>query len=155
MMNQTINMINRVVEVVLVAVFGLMVLSVTWQVISRFLLGDASSFTEELARFCLIWLTVLGAAYVVGKKGHIAMDYLYQKAGEAGKHRMMYLSYGSIILFSLVVLVIGGGNLVFITLKLGQVSSALGLPLGVVYSIVPVSGLMMIAYSIHNWREES
>ena len=154
-MQKTINLINRIVEIALVAVFATMVLSVVWQVVSRFLLGDASSFTEELARFCLIWLTVLGAAYVVGQKGHIAMDYLYQKAGPAGKHRMMYLSYSSIILFALVVLVLGGGNLVYITLRLGQVSSALGLPLGVVYSIVPLSGLIMIVYSIHNWREES
>lgn len=139
----------------LVVVFSIMVLSVVWQVVSRFALGDASSFTEELARFCLIWTTVLGAAYIVGLKGHIAMDFVYQQASESGKKRMMMFVYAMIGVFALVVLLIGGGNLMYISFKLGQVSSALGIPLGVVYSIVPISGALMLVYTFHNWTEKS
>jgi TRAP-type C4-dicarboxylate transport system permease small subunit len=51
-----------------------------------------------------------------------------------------------VILFALAVLLIGGSRLVYITSKLGQVSTALDLPLAVVYSIVPISGLFIIIY---------
>ncbi|MDP5172217.1 MAG: TRAP transporter small permease [Bacteroidia bacterium] len=146
--------INQAVEWLLITVFGIMVLTVTWQVVSRFVLGDASSFSEELARFCLIWLTVLGAAYIVGQKGHIAVDYLYQKSSPQRQLVLMKLVYVCIALFALVVMIIGGGQLVYITLHLGQTSSALQLPLGYVYSIVPISGLLMLFYTAHNWSKE-
>lgn len=154
-MTKTISFLNKAVETTLIVVFAVMVCSVVWQVLSRFVLGDASSFTEELSRFCLIWLTVLGAAYIVGLKGHIAMDLVYQKSSETNRHRMMMFVYSMVALFALVVLLIGGGNLVYISLRLGQVSSALGVPLGVVYSIVPISGALMLVYTAHNWKEES
>lgn len=154
-MTKTISILNKVVETTLIVVFAVMVCSVVWQVVSRFVLGDASSFTEELARFCLIWLTILGAAYMVGLKSHIAMDLMYQKASEATRRKMMVFVYVIVALFALIVLLIGGGNLVYISLRLGQVSSALGVPLGVVYGIVPISGALMLVYTAHNWKEES
>lgn len=152
-MTKTISILNKVVETTLIVVFAVMVCSVVWQVLSRFVLGDASSFTEELARFCLIWLTILGAAYMVGLKGHIAMDLMYQKVSEENRRKMMTFVYIIVALFALIVLLIGGGNLVYISLRLGQVSSALGIPLGVVYGIVPVSGALMLVYIAHNWKE--
>lgn len=153
-MNQPIRTaLDRIVEWILIIIFGAMCLNVIWQVASRFLLGDPSSFTEELARFCLIWLTVLGAAYMVGRRGHIAMDYFFQKADAAGRKRLMRLVYLAIIAFAAVVLVYGGGNLVYLTLKLGQNSAALQIPLGYIYAIVPISGLLMIGYTLLNWTQ--
>ena len=52
--------------------------------------------------------------------------------------------------FALVIMVIGGGNLVYTTLKLGQLSPALLVPLGYVYAIVPISGLMIIFFSVYH-----
>ncbi len=53
-------------------------------------------------------------------------------------------------IFALVVMIIGGGNLVYITLKLGQISPALLVPLGFVYAIVPISGAIIIFFSIYH-----
>ena len=52
--------------------------------------------------------------------------------------------------FALVVMVIGGGNLVYTTLYLGQVSPAMRVSLGYVYMIVPISGLLIMFYSVYN-----
>ena len=60
----------------LVIIMSLMVINVLWQVFSRFILGDPSSYTEELARYLMIWVGVLGAAYVSGKNKHVAIDYI-------------------------------------------------------------------------------
>ncbi len=150
MIQRICKVIDSLVSVLLVIIFSIMVINVLWQIASRFLLGDPSSFTEELARFSLIWLTVLGAAFVVGSHGHISMDYFYQKASPTGRRRMMLVVYGAVIAFALVVMVIGGSQLVYTTLYLGQKSAALQVPLGYVYTIVPISGLLMTLYTIRN-----
>ena len=79
-MQTTYKILNKAIETMLVLIFSLLVLDVVWQVASRYIIGHSSSFTEEYARFSLIWLTVLGAAYINGQKeGHLSMDFLVMK----------------------------------------------------------------------------
>ncbi|WP_316931840.1 TRAP transporter small permease [Parabacteroides distasonis] len=49
-----------------------------WQVLSRYILVSPSSVTDELAGYLLIWVGLLGAAYVSGKNEHLAIDLLLQ-----------------------------------------------------------------------------
>jgi len=142
--------INRIIEVVLVAIFALLVLDVLWQVFGRYVLNQSFSFTEEFARFALIWLAILGAAYLNGKRDHLSMDYLLQKLSLEKLAKRMQIIEVLMFIFALVVMVIGGGNLVYTTLYLGQVSPAMHVSLGYVYSIVPISGLLIMFYSIYN-----
>lgn len=144
-------LLNKIIEGLLVAIFGLLVLDVVWQVVSRYMVGQSSSFTEEFARFSLIWLTVLGAAYINGQKdGHLAMDFLLAKLPLTKRKRRQKVIQIAMAFFALVVMVIGGGNLVFTTLHLGQTSSALHIPLGYVYAIVPLCGLIIMFFSWYN-----
>lgn len=143
--------LNKIIEGMLVLIFSLLVLDVVWQVASRYIIGQSSSFTEEFARFALIWLTVLGAAYINGQKeSHLSMDFLLDKLQPRRKNKRHRVIQVLMAVFALVVMVIGGGNLVYITLKLGQLSPALLVPLGFVYAIVPICGLIIIFFSIYH-----
>ncbi len=150
-MEKTYKLLNKIIETFLVLIFSLLVLDVVWQVVSRYVVGQSSSFTEEFARFALIWLTVLGAAYINGQKeGHLSMDFLLSKLPmEKQKKRQKKIQL-IMAIFALVIMVIGGGNLVYTTLKLGQISPALLVPLGFVYAIVPISGAIIIFFSIYH-----
>ena len=53
-----------------------MTLTVIWQVFTRFVLRDPSSWTEELAIFLLIWIGLLGSAYALRRKAHLGVDVL-------------------------------------------------------------------------------
>ena len=57
--------IDSVLEKILVIIMSSMVINVLWQVFSRYILTNPSSFTDELARYLMIWVGVLGAAYVL------------------------------------------------------------------------------------------
>ena len=105
-----------------------------------------SSWTEELAKYLLVWVSILGAAYVTGQRAHIAIDIVLQRSSPTRKKRLLLLIDIIVFLFALVVLVIGGINLVQITLP--QISSALQIPLGYVYSIIPISGLIIMMYKL-------
>ena len=152
-MESLFKMLNNIVEKLLIILFGLMVVDVIWQVASRYLFSKPSSFTEELARFLLIWLVVLGAAYLNGQREHLSMDFLLNKLPPDQKIKRLKIIEIMMALFAFVVMVIGGGNLVYTTLLLGQESPALHMPLGYIYAIVPFSGILIVIYSIYNFQQ--
>lgn len=142
--------IDKVIEIALVAIMSILVIDVLWQVFSRYVLASPSSFTDELAGFLLIWTGMLGAAYVAGKNEHLAIDLLLQKTKGAKKRQLQILINAIVGVFALFVMVVGGVWLVYTRFYLGVTSAALALPLGYVYLIVPVSGLLTIYYTIDN-----
>ena len=64
--------IDKVLAWFLIGLMGIAVLNVLWQVFTRWVLQDPSSYTEELARYLLIWIGLLGAAYAAGLTAHAA-----------------------------------------------------------------------------------
>ena len=141
--------LDKILGIFLVILLVLMVLAVLWQIFSRYLMNSPSSFTEELARFLFIWIGILGAAYASGQQSHLAIDILPPKLDPLNRRRLRIGINLLIILFSLTVLVIGGGNLVYVNYLLGQSSAALNVPLSWVYGIVPASGILIIFYKVH------
>jgi len=140
--------LNKVLELCLVILMSVLVVDVLWQVFSRYLLSSPSSFTDELAGYLLIWVGVLGAAYVAGRKEHLAIDILVQKSPPARQRIMQIIIHSLILMFALSVMVIGGSVLVYTRFVLQVKSAALQLPLGYVYSVLPISGLIIIYYEV-------
>ena len=112
---------------------AIMLLSVLWQVFSRYLLKEPSSFTEELARYLLIWIGTLGAAYAAGSKLHLAITLFPDKLSVEKRGKLQVVLNVLVITFAVTVFCIGGIRLVYITSILGQKSPALGVPLFYVY----------------------
>ena len=138
--------VNKIIERFLVLILVGMVLNVIWQVFTRFLTSSPSAFTNELARYLMIWLGILGAAYISGKQEHVAIDFFVKKLNNSLRRFIDRFVLLSILSFAFFVMIIGGINLVYITLKLEQYSPSLQIPLGLVYSIIPISGLLIIFY---------
>jgi TRAP-type C4-dicarboxylate transport system permease small subunit len=138
--------LDQLIKAFIAILMGLMVVNVTWQVFSRYVLGDPSSFTDELSRYSMIWLGLLGSAYVSGKQGHLAIDLLVQRLKGKQLLYLQFFGHGMVILFASVVMVWGGGNLVYISQLLQQKSATLQVPLAWVYAMLPVSGLLVVYY---------
>jgi len=136
-------------EKTLALLMALLVLDVIWQVVTRFLLNNPSSFTDELARFLLIWLGLLGAALVSGHKMHLAIDLLSDRirSPQIQKYLAIFID-AVVVIASLSIMVFGGSKLVYTIWRLGQTSTALQVPLSVVYTIIPISGLLIIYFAI-------
>ena len=141
---------TRFLEYFLVFLMGMMLFSVCWQVITRYFLGDPSSFTDELARYLMIWVGLLGGAWASGKNMHLAIDLLPSKLEGASKYRLAIFLDLLVIFFAVTTLIIGGSRLVYITYTLGQTSAAMQLPLAYVYVILPISGILITMYKIRD-----
>jgi TRAP-type C4-dicarboxylate transport system permease small subunit len=141
-------LIDRLLGSVICVMMAAMVLNVLWQVFTRFVLHDPSSFTEEAARYMMIWVGLLGSAYATGKKSHLALDLVTGKLQGGRKRASELIIHTVVFAFAATVLLGGGARLVWIQLSLGQQSAALQLKLGYVYLAVPLAGLFIVFYSI-------
>jgi TRAP-type C4-dicarboxylate transport system permease small subunit len=142
--------IDKLLGGLVTILMGVLVLNVLWQVASRFIFMHPSSFTDELAGYLLIWVGLMGAAYATGQKQHLAIDLLSAKLSDHNKKIQSTTINVLIALFALVILIGGGSNLVYISFHLDQVSSALRIPIGYVYMVLPLSGLFIIYYVLND-----
>ncbi|MGB1170966.1 MAG: TRAP transporter small permease [Flavobacteriaceae bacterium] len=154
-MNLIENRLNTILEKILVVILGVMVINVSWQVFSRYVLANPSSFTDELARYLMIWLGVMGTAYVSGKKLHVAIDILPDKLSPKRQVKLKKIINLIIILFATLIFIVGGSNLVYLSYILGQKSAALQIPLYVVYLCIPLSGLCIVFFKMCDLKKTS
>lgn len=145
--------IDKIVGYFLALLMGVMTVDVLWGVLTRYAFGAQASWSEELARFLLIWIGILGGAYAAGMKMHIAIELLQPNLSIKNQKRLRLVIDLLVILFAISVLVIGGFRLMYITQTLGQLSAALRVPMSLVYSVVPLSGILIVVYKFIEMRE--
>ena len=141
-------MIDKICGGFLAFLMGIMALDVLWGVFTRYAMGHQASWTEELARFLLIWIGLLGAAYASGRNMHLSIDLLMPKLGENGQIRLKSIIDALVATFAFAAMVLGGSRLIYITQVLGQLSPALRLPMALVYSVIPLSGILVVYYKV-------
>ena len=147
-MRKLVEILDVILKNVLIALMAAMVAAVSWQVISRYVFSSPSSWTEEIARFLLIWIGVLGAAYAFRTGVHLGLDILPKKLTGRSAELLKQFTAFIVVLFSVTVLVIGGGSLVTLTWELRQYSAGQGLPIAFVYSVIPTAGILICIYAI-------
>lgn len=139
--------LDRSLELLVMVVVVVLVLDVLWQVFTRFILKNPSTWTEELAVFMLIWVSLLGAAVALGRGAHLGIDYFVGKLPVKIRIFTEVFVFLVIALFSFTVMILGGIELVTDTLRLEQISPALNVKVGYVYLAVPISGFFLVLYS--------
>lgn len=128
--------------------FLAMVLFTCWQVFTRYILQNPSSWSEELVSYLFAWMSLLGASLVVGERGHMNIPIVVERMGVRGRKLFAVFSELVGFLFAAVILVYGGVQIT--GLAMGQMTSSLGLPIGVFYIVLPISGVINVLYTILN-----
>ncbi|SMC87416.1 TRAP-type C4-dicarboxylate transport system, small permease component [Desulfocicer vacuolatum DSM 3385] len=137
--------INRRVEALLFVMGGTMTLIVVVQVFSRYVLNHSLFWSEELARFLLVWLTFMGACVGYHKGVHPGVDVCFKRFSPRGQQwAMVGIHLASLLLFG--VMVIKGISFAwFIRL---QISPALSLPKWILMGIVPLAGVVLMIHGV-------
>jgi len=147
-MTQSRRVLDLLLSTLVATLMAILVLDVLWQVFTRFILETPSSWTEELARYLMIWVGLIGAAYAAARRVHLNLDLLPGALTGRRLHVLRIIIESLIILFALTALFSGGLRLVWVMLTLGQTSASLQIPLGYVYLAVPLSGLFIAWYAV-------
>ena len=129
-------------EIALVFLLVAMTLTVFSQVIARYIFEAPLSWSEELARFILIWLSMLSAAYAFKTKSHFALTILVSKLPD--KHQKI-TSFCVHIIVAIFFLLICYYSIIFVNSVNGHVAPALQISMQIPYSsIIVASGLISI-----------
>lgn len=147
------NGMTAVLNVTLIVAVLLLVLDVCWGVFSRFVIGEQTKWTEELARFLLVWVSLLGGAVAFGTKGHLGVDFFVGKFDPATQKLMSVVVHLVVLFFAGSIFVYGGGRVVYDALAMEQMTPALGWKMGHVYLALPIAGIFMVLYTVENLIE--
>lgn len=129
------------VSLLLVATFVLLIV----QVITRYVFSSPLSWTEELARFLLVWLTFLSAGYLMARRLHIRVDLLADRLGRRGALTVDVLSAATVVAAS-AVMAVAGAQLA--RSAGGLAAPATGLPMSVVYLAAVIGFALMSAHAL-------
>lgn len=140
--------VDSVIAIFTIAVMVLLVICVVWQVFSRYILAAPSTVTDEIARFSMIWVGLLGAAYTTGQQRHLSIDLFTHNLTDKKKQLSIIVINSAVFLFALTTMVYGGAVLISNVLASGQISPAMRMPMAYVYFAVPLSGIIIMFYNI-------
>lgn len=145
------NRITRGLEWFTIALFALLTLDVLWGVISRYMPGiRPSDWTEELAVYLLVWVSLFGAAITYRAYGHLGVDYFVAKLDPSAQRLVAIIVEIAALIFAGFALCYGGWRLVADTLGANQLTPVLQWKIGYLYSAVPLSGLFFCAFAIEH-----
>ena len=147
-MKQLRSLLDKILSVLRGGCFLVMVALTCWQVLTRYVLQNPSSWSEELVAYLFAWMALLGASLVVGERGHMNIPILVDKAKPVLKKALHIFSEVIALLFAAIILVYGGVQIT--SLAMGQMTSSLGVAIGVFYVVLPISGVLNCIYAILN-----
>lgn len=147
-MKQFRNMLTHLLHILAGGSFLVMVVLTCWQVFTRYILGSPSSWSEELVSYLFAWMSLLGASIVTSERGHMNIPILVERTGPVAQKALMCVGEVIAFLFSVVILVYGGIQIS--NLAMGQMTSSLGIPIGIFYLVLPLSGVLNMLYTALN-----
>ena len=141
-------LLDAVLNVLAGGSFVAMTLLTCWQVFTRYVLSNPSSWSEELVGYLFAWMSLFGACLVTGERGHMNIPLLVERV-KPGVQKILGI-FAEVIacVFAIVILVYGGVQIS--SLAMGQMTSPLGVPIGVFYVVMPVCGVLIALYTIIN-----
>ena len=139
---------NFVVSTICIVLFAVMVVVGTYQIVTRFIFNSPSTVSEELLTYTFAWMAIFSSAYVFGKRDHMRMTFIVDKLPKAQRKILEIAIEILIIAFAVVVLVYGGFTIMGLTMT--QKTASLGVMMGVIYSVVPICGILIAIYGVLN-----
>ncbi len=139
--------VGAAVKVVIGLLLAAMVVLVFANVISRYFLNSAIAWSEEVARFMMIWLSFLGAVIAFINNEHLGLDIMVKMLPKKGANTVLLVS-NVLVIVAIAFFSFGGFSLMADSLESGWRSPATDTPYGLIYTVVPFSGFVMLLQAL-------
>lgn len=134
---------HRAAQAAVIALLGAILVIVVIQIVLRYGFGTSLTWSEEVVRYLLIWLTFVGAAVAVREGSLVGLDLLQRVAERAGFDRSLGVLISLFGLAFVLAIAYYGYKLTMAPAIQRQSFSTLPLPMSLVYAAVPVSAVLM------------
>lgn len=139
--------IERIIVVLIVIAFMTMVISLSYQIISRYIFDKGNAWTEELTRYTFVWLVMLSSSVALRRSKHMKVDFTNRTLSKTINDVKFWISNILVIIF-LSVLTFYGLQLVSLTQR--QLSSGMQIPMSYIYLAIPVGGILMLLFTVES-----
>lgn len=139
---------DKIIMGLAITLFALMVIIGSYQIIARYFFNSPSTFSEELLTYSFTWMALLASTYVFGKRDHMRMAFIADKLSGTPKKILDISIEVLIFLFSAIALVRGGYSIMMLSMQ--QKTASLGIPMGYIYTILPICGVAICIYCVLN-----
>jgi TRAP-type C4-dicarboxylate transport system permease small subunit len=144
-MSQALGLVRRAVQLVIILMFAVLIGTVFYQVLGRYLFNAPPSWSEELARFLQVWIALLASALCIHQSMHLGVDYLLHAVPPRGRAALEVLVHVMVSGFLLLLLVQG---VKILDVASVQTSPAMGINMWYAYLAVPVGAALMLLESV-------
>lgn len=134
-----------------VFLFMMMTVVGTYQIVTRYFFNSPSTISEELITYSFTWLAILSASYVFGQRGHLCMSFVYSKFTGAKRVFLDMFSEALVILTAVFLLIYGG--YIISAQNMSQLTASLGVNMGFMYAVLPISGVIILVYGFLNFAD--
>ncbi len=144
-MERTSEIINRCAEAAVFIIISAMAFDVFIEVIFRYVLLLPLFWTEEFARYCLVWSSLLAAGIALKRGQHIAVTFVAEKFPE--RIRALVALGGEIFVAAMLAVILWGG-IYLVILTRHQLSPAMRLPMSFPYMAIPTGSAIMFFHAL-------
>ena len=138
--------VRRLVDAVLVGLLCVMVGLILFQILGRYVFNYSISWSEEAARFAMVWMTLLGAGLAMRNRTHVGIDVLIVRMPRIVQQVAKSASF-LLGAWFLVVVILGSTSMISLGLIIR--STALQVPLALPYLALPVGmGYFLLEFAI-------
>ncbi|MEY8337660.1 TRAP transporter small permease [Lachnospiraceae bacterium 62-35] len=148
MIDRTKQILNKSLSAACAILLAFMSMLTCYQVFMRYVIRRPSTMSEDILSYSFVWLSLLATALVFGERDHMNLTFFVDKMGSGMRKGMAVFSEFLVLAVSLLVFVFGGKG--FMDVGAIQVSPTLNITMDIIYSILPISGVLICLYSMIN-----
>ena len=142
------NAMDKGITAFCVILFMAMTIIGTYQIVTRYFFNSPSTVSEEIITYSFTWLAILTASVVFGQRGHLCMSFIYNKF--TGRARVFLDIFSEILVLATALLLLLYGGMYMVQMNTTQLTASLGVSMGLMYAVLPISGVIITIYCLLN-----
>lgn len=147
MVTRVFDFIEKMLSIIIIILLAIMATSTFYQIVLRFVFKGGNVWSEELTRYCFVWVVMLGSVVAIRKARHMRIDFFINLMGPKLRKVADVFAYVIMTIF-LIVLTMKGMDIASQTTN--QLSSGLKIPMSFMYSSIPISSVLMLAFIVED-----
>ncbi|MFP3390559.1 TRAP transporter small permease [Brevibacillus sp. SIMBA_040] len=147
-MEKVKSILDKLLSCVCAGLLAFMTLLTVYQVAMRYVFKSPSTMSEDILSYSFVWVSLLGTALVFGQKDHMRLTFFSDKV--KGRGQLVLAIFSELLILAVAVSVFLFGGKAFMGVGALQLSPTLNINMDWVYMILPISGVLIAAYSVIN-----
>lgn len=133
---------------VVIASMAIIALVIPYAVFSRYILENTPTWSDELALFCLVWASMLGAAITLHKGYQVGITFFVKKSPPGISRILQIAGFVLMLAFLSLAIIFGLRQTLF---NMRQLSAAMGIPMAIPYASLPMGFFLMLLITIEEF----